>query len=511
MQILKDDNTLLTSKNPFANYITVLFFAVVLYVVSCAPGTLWQDSGMFQYRIWHNDIQGSLGLALSHPLYHIIGIAVKYIPIGEFGYRVNLISAIAAAIAVANLFLLLRLWLGRNLPAVIAAVTLALSWTTWRFASIAEVYTLHSALFLAELIMLFQYVKTKRTTFLYLLALFNGLAIANHMWASIAFACYAVFLITLLIKKQIGIKILGIAALLWILAAAPYEYLIIKNIIRTGDLTGTVSSAIFGNGWQSNELNASLSIKLIKENLIFLAYNYPTPNILFFFVGIVGLYKLTPARSFANILTALLILFFVFAFRYDVPDRHAFFMPFYCLVPILIALGFDVCTRNKNKRLIICLALIFTLLPIPTYILVPVLAQKMQLRMLTKRPIPYCNDYVWFLRPWKTGYKGPQHFADDVFAIAEPNAIVYADSTTVRPLLYNQQVKGRRGDVRIISGEMSSENAPVFNEYTIEKLLAESSVYVVSNIPPYCPEFVLDRYKLEPAGVIWKITGVVNN
>jgi len=81
---MKNKNIFFVSKNLTASYFTVLLAAVVLYVVSCAPGPLWQDSGMYQDRIWHNDIEGNGGLALSHPLYHIIGIAAKYIPIGEF-------------------------------------------------------------------------------------------------------------------------------------------------------------------------------------------------------------------------------------------------------------------------------------------------------------------------------------------------------------------------------------------------------------------------------------------
>ena len=52
---------------------------------------------MIQYRVWHNDIEGGLGLALSHPLFYILAIGAKYIPVGEFAYRVNLVSAIAAA------------------------------------------------------------------------------------------------------------------------------------------------------------------------------------------------------------------------------------------------------------------------------------------------------------------------------------------------------------------------------------------------------------------------------
>ncbi|GAI78389.1 unnamed protein product, partial [marine sediment metagenome] len=50
----------LTSNNLKASYIAVLLAAAVLYIATCAPGPLWQDSGMYQYRIWHNDIEGKL-------------------------------------------------------------------------------------------------------------------------------------------------------------------------------------------------------------------------------------------------------------------------------------------------------------------------------------------------------------------------------------------------------------------------------------------------------------------
>ena len=130
--------------------------------ISSAPGAVWQDSGLIQYRVWHNDIEGSEGLAISHPLYHLLAIGAKYVPVGEFGRRVNLVSAVAAAIAVANLYLLVRLWLGRDFPAVIAAVTLAVSHTFWWHASIAETYTLWAALFLGELIVLLEYTRTRK-------------------------------------------------------------------------------------------------------------------------------------------------------------------------------------------------------------------------------------------------------------------------------------------------------------------------------------------------------------
>jgi hypothetical protein len=501
------------------SYITVLLAVFVLYAATCAPGPLWQDSGIFQYRIWNNDIEGKLGLALSHPLYHIIGIVVKYIPLGEFGYRINLISAAAGAFAVANLFLLLRLWLKKNLPAVIAAITLALSHTFWRHAVIAEDYTLYAALLLAELLMLLQYVKTKRVFFLYLLGLFNGLAIATHMFASIGFVCYLVFFVFLLVKKQIRLRDLGVIAGLWVLGAAPYEYLIIKNYIQTGDFTATLASALFGNRWQSNVFNIGLSANLIKENLILLAYNFPTPNVIFFFAGLYGLKRLSPSpvrdfslrapngasRSFAHILLGLLVLFFIFAFRYTVPDRYAFFIPFYCLACILFGVGFHLLFSRPHHKNLAYLVFILALLPIPTYIIAPVVADKLQFKLPTKRKIAYRNEYIWFLRPWRTGSNGPEQFANEVCDTVKEGAAIWADTTTAPPLLYAQQVKGRRGDIKIISGLIDSEDSPEFNENTIEKLLNERPVYVVSPIKGYCPPFLLERYSFEPAGIIWRV------
>ena len=487
------------------SYIIVLLLAAVLYVSTCAGGVLWQDSGMFQYRILHNDIQGNLGLALSHPLYHIIGSGFKYIPFGDLAFKVNLISAIFGAFTIANLFLLLRLWLGKILPAALAAVTLMLSHTLWLHSTIAECYTLYTALLIAELIMLLQYEKTKRILFLYLLAVFNGLAIANHMWASLAFACYFVFLITLLIKKQINLKHIFLMAFFWIIAAMPYEYLIVKNIIQTGDLAATISSALFGNGWQETVLNASLSTKIIKENLLLMAYNFSTPNILFFFAGLYGLKKLSPSRSFRNVLLAMLILFFVFAFRYTVPDRYAFFLPFYCLVAALVGVGFDLLFSSCRNKISISLVFIFALLPIASYAAAPIIAEKINFNISTKRQIHFRNDYKWFLQPWKNNCNSAEQFSNEAFKTVEENAVIYADGTTVYSLLYAQEIRNQRNDVSIISFHPKRKNPLVFNEETVPELLEQKTVYVVSPKKGYCPQFLLEQYEFEQIGVLWKV------
>jgi hypothetical protein len=488
-------------------YVGVLGCALVLYTVSCAPGALWQDSGLSQYRIWHNDIEGFSGLAISHPLFYILAIGAKYIPVGEFAHRVNIVCAIAAAVAVANVFLLVHLWLGKDFPAIVAALTLGVSHTFWAHASIIETYTLWAALFSAELIMLLQYAKTRRVSYLYWLALLNGLAIAVHMLACIPLACYAVFLTVLLAKREIRTRDLLAAVLLWIVGALPYEYLIIKNIMQTGDVAGVLASAAFGVRWQGAVLNTSLSGGIAKGSFLFILFNFPTPNILLLFVGCFGLFRILPGPSFRNVLAGLVVLFFVFAFRYTVPDRYGFFIPFYCVASILTGAGAYVAVRHINRKAFSYLILFFSLLPVPVYAYAPSLAAKMQLDLGTRGDIPYRDDYKYFLQPWKTGYDGAERFAQQALEAVENNAVIYADSTTVAPLLYVQEVKGARPDVKIVSGTAKSKDAPRFDKTTIERLLQDGPIYVVSPKPGYCPAFVLDNYELVQAGLLWRVVG----
>ncbi len=225
-----------------------------------------------------------------------------------------------------------------------------------------------------------------------------------------------------------------------------------------------------------------------------MAYNFPTPNVIFFFAGLYGLKKVSPGRGFKNILLALSALFFVFAFRYTVPDRYAFFIPFYCLACILFGVGIDFFIGLPHHKILPYLVFALALLPIPVYIIAPATAEKMQFGLPTRGDIPYRNDYRWFLRPWKTGYRGTERFADEVFSKLESGAVVYADSTMVYPLLYAQQVKGKRADIRIISQSASSEGLPLLVEKPLEAWLLEGEVFAVSPVGGS-----------KGTGIVWKI------
>src|SRR5690242_19744659 len=75
-----------------------------LYVRTLAPSLLLGDSAEFQI------LSSTLGIAHppGYPIYLLIGKLFTWLPVGSVAYRVNLLSASAAAIAVALLYLVAR-------------------------------------------------------------------------------------------------------------------------------------------------------------------------------------------------------------------------------------------------------------------------------------------------------------------------------------------------------------------------------------------------------------------
>ncbi|MCP4453463.1 MAG: DUF2723 domain-containing protein [Planctomycetes bacterium] len=483
-----------------------LVFAIfaVIYGVGCAPGLLWQDSGLIQYRVLHHDIQGYFGLALAHPLYYWVAFAVQAVPIGDVLYRINLISALAGAIAVANVFLLVRLWLGRAGPAVLAALSLGLSHTFWRHACIAETYTLWAMLFTCELVLFFVFVKTRRTPFLWALAGINGLAVSVHMLGCLSGACYLAYGLVSLRKNRASPSKIALTALIWGLGTLPYSFLIHQEMVTSQDVAATLLSAAFGDRWQDDVLNASLSWRIAGENVLYIVLNFPTVNVGLFFVGLLGVFRKQTRDRVTVILGALALVFLTFAWRYTVADRYAFFVPFYCVMAVFMGRGLKALSKTDPTWLV-RLVLAFALCPVVVYALTPGVLKRQGVSLGTRQNIRHRDDLTYFLKPWKTGYRGAERFSHEILESLDPDAVLYADLTTAAPLVLYQEMHGVRPDVHVVSPVIMTPGAPEFCEASVVRLLPARPVYVVSDQPGYSPSFLRENYGLRSRGHVFQI------
>ncbi len=164
-------------------WLTLALFggSFALYVRTLAPSvvTIFDDSLEFQL------VCPTLGIAhpTGYPLYTLLGKLFTFIPAGDVAYRVNLMSAVFAALTVALIHPIARLLTNHRLAALLAATSLALSPVFWSQATIAEVYTLNST-FLALMLCLSIAASSKQQvtdTFpLPLISFVYGLSLTHH-------------------------------------------------------------------------------------------------------------------------------------------------------------------------------------------------------------------------------------------------------------------------------------------------------------------------------------------
>jgi hypothetical protein len=290
----------------------------------------------------------------------------------------------------------------------------------------------------------------------------------------------------------------------WLIGALPYVYLIVKNIVQTGDVGTVLHSAAFGNQWQGAVLNTKLTGTIVKQNLMFIFYNFPTPNIVLLAIGLYAAWRKFSGLVFGRIAIVLLLFYLLFAFRYTIVDRYAFFIPFYGFVALFIGLGGAYLIQRFHSKVMAAVILLMVFVPVPVYAFAPSFLEEKGMALGMRREVPYRNNYSYFLQPWKTGYEGADRFGLEALAGVEEKAIIYADGTTVYPLLLTQQVKGIRPDVVVASRHGTVNNLDTYGAEFLDSLPPERAVYVVSPVKGYCPSFLLERYEFEKQGLLYR-------
>ncbi len=482
-------------------YLIALGAALLLYVVSVAPGELWQDSGLAQVRVLQRDLKGSSGLALSHPLYYAIAILFQGLPFSQSAYKTNLVSAIFGALTVANVALLLRRLTGRWDAAAIGATSLAVSHTFWQHCSLAEVYSVSTAILSGQLLSLERFFATRHRAWIVLAYLLSGVEFSNHPLALLTLAVTGLVTLWMIARKELHFFTLVLCGAAWFLGAGLMLALMVRQVAAGMPVTEVLRSALVGD-FSAAVFNLFPTPLLLARSALYLVLNFPTPIALLAFVGLARLRSLRPPHM-GVFLAGLTLIHLYWAIRYDVPDQYTFFIITAMNLSILIGIGVSAVLEWKPqaRKPLVALAL----LPVAAYFLLPRLAAHWELPLGT-RSLPYREEYYYFLRPWKTGYIGPEHFADEMFSWLPPFSVLIADQTTVRPLHYRRLTSEPDHQLLIfprMRDEVGWDGAD--EDFLLDRIRA-GGVYVVTPFSPYVPEWLLSgRYEFEKAGSVFRV------
>ena len=329
----------------------------VVYLRTMAPTVYGLDSAELT--------TGSYVLGIVHspgsPLFLLLGHVFTWLPFGDVGYRVNLLSAVAAAVGVGFVYLVLLRLTRDALLSLAGSWCLAFTYYFWVSALAAELYALH-ACFVAGLILLaLRWYERPGPLELCGFTFGFGLATGNHLSMSVLAPGYAYLLTAAPVDRWRRPRVLLPAIGCGLLGACVYLYLPLRGMAGTPldyarnwgvDVTTwqgfwwMVSGEMFGPRFfavPATQLPTEVGLYAYR-----LWSNFVGLGCLF---GIVGLYDDLPRHRAIHV--ALLLMFaghLAFMLTYNVGDKELMLVPTYLIWDVWVALGVQATVRYVAQR-----------------------------------------------------------------------------------------------------------------------------------------------------------------
>ncbi len=157
---------------------TALAFGLplALYVLTLAPTIYNLDSA----ELTTAAATGGLMRATGYPLYLLIGRLWSQLPLGDVGYRFNLLSAVSGALTVALADRILRRLRVKGWAAFGALGLLATGQYFWALSLIAEVYTLQTALLAGLILVVLRWREQPTAPRALVVGVLIGLGLSHH-------------------------------------------------------------------------------------------------------------------------------------------------------------------------------------------------------------------------------------------------------------------------------------------------------------------------------------------
>jgi len=474
-----------------------------LYLLTTQRGVGWQDSGIFQYRILQGVWYAGEGLARAHPLYTALGRLILRLPFASYTWRLNALSGVGMALAVANLAAILLTLECKPWVAVAGAAILGVAHTPWWLATIAEVYTLGVAGLTIEILLLLRLIDQPRPRTVIALAFVCGLGFSLHNLALVGMAVYGLVGLVLLIKRRLPLWVIPAAAGAFLVGGGLLIGMIAQQALETG-LWPAIHSALFGI-YASKVLTVLPSLSNLRNNLALTALNFCS---LLLPLALWGIWRAKErvGRARAAALIGLFAIELLFVIRYDVPDQFTFTLPTLATIAVLAGIGLDDLEARRH-RLAWSVALISVLLPPLLYGLIPAAAHGLGIDLIRARALPYRDEMRYWVTPWKHNETSAQRFAQEALAQVAPDGILIADWTTIDTLRVQQNLSGEHPEVAIYAISRwrnvwkngSGESDP----YRLEE---EHGIWIVSPVKRYAPSSILHHADTVQEGVLYRVT-----
>lgn len=471
--------------------LVVFGLALSLYVSTLAPTVYGLDSA----ELTTAAATGGLVRSTGYPLYLLIGRAWSLVPIGDVGYRMNLLSAIFGALTLVVLDLCLRRLDVDPWARAGALGLLAVAHYFWALSLIAEVYTLQTLIQSLLLLALLAWHRRPSPGRLGAVGLLLGLGFSHHLatlFLLLGTTWYLLGARDKLDRRQLAAATLGMAVgcsfyvyLAWLFTTDPaFNYVgeydgsgtfLPIDLTTPGGLWWLVSGQRF-----ASEVWSGGGHQLVRQTMSFLTGLWRA----FFAIGIgpglLGAVLLARRRPLlSGALTATFVTHSLFFATYGVVDKDTMFLPSYVVWAIWLGVGYQ--------------ALFDWLRPDPPTpstgfavgaLRAFVLATVLTAALLTGPQVDQSDD------------RSARQRGEGMIALLEPGALLIGGWGTVPVIEYLQLVEGRGRDLQVI-------NRFLIDDRNLRQLVSRE----IDRRPIYLDAPVLGdgRLDLEPVGPLYRV------
>lgn len=315
----------------------------VIYLRTLYPGVVGtRDTAKFQFVGYVLGTPHNPG----YPLFVVLSHLFSYVPIGTLAYRMNLFSALLAALTVAVLTMVFtRLGVSR-VAAIGLGIAAGLGQTFWSQAILAEVYALGALLLALTVWCLIEWRRTGRDAWLIGATAWAALALGNHLTIVMIAPAFLIFVALTDARALVRPRLVVWAIVLTILGTSQYLFIMLRTYqgapyleshARTiGELVDVMRARQFET-WVGAYTWAQIQQTRVPQFWRFIADEFTVAGVALLVAGLVwGWRRDKPVVALVAGGAAAII---GFAIGYAAPDIEVFLIPAFVLGWLAIAIS----------------------------------------------------------------------------------------------------------------------------------------------------------------------------